>query len=105
MKCFVNFFIFLFLFSFVEAKNIWLGEWVAQDKWQSEFSILINKDGSATSNYGSGEIGEWKLTDGNLSIQWDSGKTDYFFSGVMGFQRIRKNKNDSYTSGLKRSPN
>ena len=44
MKCFVNFFIFLFLFSFVEAKNIWLGEWVAQDKWQSEFSILINKD-------------------------------------------------------------
>ena len=47
MKCFVNFFIFLFLFSFVEAKNIWLGEWVAQDKWQSEFSILINKDGSA----------------------------------------------------------
>ena len=92
MKCFVNFFIFFFLFSFVEAKNIWLGEWVAQDKWQSEFSILINKDGSATSNYGSGEIGEWKLTDGNLSIQWDSGKTDYFFSGVMGFQRIKKIK-------------
>ena len=56
---FLFFFIFLFLFSFVEAKNIWLGEWIASDKWQSEFSILINEDGSASSNYGSGEI--WRM--------------------------------------------
>ena len=48
------------------------------------------------------KYGEWKLTDGNLTIQWESGKTDYFFNGVMGFQRIRKNKNDSYTSGLRK---
>ena len=99
-------FLFIFiLFSEVKAKNNWIGEWVASDKWQSEFSIIINKDGSASSNYGSGESGEWKLTDGNLTIFWDSGKTDYFFNGVMGFQRIRKNKNDSYTSGLRKLSN
>ena len=67
--------------------------------------IKIKKDGTASSNYGSGEIGEWKLTDGNLTIFWNSGKTDYFFSGVMGYQRIRKNKNQSYTSGLRKSSN
>ena len=94
-----------FYFAFVYAKNTWIGKWVASDKWQSEFSISINDDGSASSNYGSGENGSWKFIDGNLKIIWDSGKTDYFFSGVMGFQRIRKNKNESYTSGLKRLSN
>ena len=49
--------------------------------------------------------GEWKIVDGNLKIIWDSGKSDYFFHGVMGYQRIRKKKNNSYTSGLKRSSN
>ena len=92
----------LLYFTFVQAKNIWIGEWVASDQWQSEFLISINNDGTASSNYGSGETGSWKFTDGNLEIIWDSGKTDYFFSGVMGFQRIRKNKSESYTSGLKR---
>ena len=104
MKLLLIFLIFFF-FKSVEAKNIWLGEWIASDKWQSEFSIKIKKDGTASSNYGSGEIGEWKLTDGNLTIFWNSGKTDYFFSGVMGYQRIRKNKNQSYTSGLRKSSN
>tara|TARA_B100000035_G_scaffold294881_1_gene285505 strand:- start:2069 stop:2383 length:315 start_codon:yes stop_codon:yes gene_type:complete len=92
----------LLYFAYVQAKNIWIGEWVASDQWQSEFLISINDDGTASSNYGSGETGSWKFIDGNLKIIWDSGKTDYFFSGVMGFQRIRKNKNESYTSGLKR---
>ena len=98
-------FVTFFLIDDLKAKNIWLGEWVASDKWQSEFSIIIEKNGTASSNYGSGESGEWKLTDGNLTIYWDSGKTDYFFNGVMGFQRIRKHKNDSYTSGLRRLSN
>ena len=44
----------------------------------------------------------WKIVDGNLKIIWDSGKSDYFFQGVMGYQRIRKNKNQSYTSGLRK---
>ena len=92
----------VFYFYVVQAKNSWVGEWIASDQWQSEFSISINDDGTASSDYGSGEIGSWKLIDGNLEIIWDSGKTDYFFSGVMGFQRIRKNKNESYTSGLKK---
>ena len=29
-------------------------------------------------------------------------KSDYFFSGVMGFQRISRFKESSYTSGLQR---
>ena len=102
MRFLFNFLFLLTLFSKVNSKSIWLGEWIASDKWQSEFSIIVNEDGSASSNYGSGENGEWKLIDGNLTIFWESGKTDYFFNGVMGYQRIRKNKNESYTSGLRK---
>ena len=102
MRFLFNFLFLLTLFSKVNSKSIWLGEWIASDKWQSEFSIIVNEDGSASSNYGSGEYGEWKLIDGNLKIFWESGKTDYFFNGVMGYQRIRKNKNESYTSGLRK---
>ena len=105
MKYLLFFLLIFLIFDNVTAKNMWLGEWIASDKWQSEFLIKIKKDGSASSSYGSGEIGEWKLTDGNLTIFWNSGKTDYFFSGVMGYQRIRKNKNESYTSGLRKSSN
>lgn len=102
MRFLINFLFLLTLFSKVNSKSIWLGEWIASDKWQSEFTIIVNEDGSASSNYGSGEYGEWKLIDGNLKIFWESGKTDYFFNGVMGYQRIRKNKNESYTSGLRK---
>ena len=102
MRFLFNFLFLLTLFSKVNSKSIWLGEWIASDKWQSEFTIIVNEDGSASSNYGSGEYGEWKLIDGNLKIFWESGKTDYFFNGVMGYQRIRKNKNESYTSGLRK---
>ena len=100
----IIFFWLLFSYTLTFAKNNWLGEWIALDQWQSEFSIKISKDGTATSNYGNGESGSWKIIDGNLKIIWNSGKSDYFFQGVMGYQRIRKNKNNSYTSGLKRSP-
>ena len=27
---------------------------------------------------------------------------DYIFSGVMGYQRLSKSRNDSYTSGMKK---
>ena len=105
MKFIIEILIFVFFFNNANAKNNWLGEWIASDKWQSEFSIKINEDGSASSNYGSGETGNWKFTDGNLTIFWNSGKTDYFFNGVMGYQRIRKDKNESYTSGLRKLSN
>ena len=99
-------FLLVLLFNTVTfAQNNWLGKWIALDEWQSEFSIKINKDGSANSNYANGENGSWKIVDGNLEIIWNSGKSDYFFQGVMGYQRIRKNKNKSYTSGLKKLPN
>ena len=75
---------------------------MALDEWQSEFSIIIKNDGSASSNYGNGESGNWKIVDGNLEIIWDSGITDYIFNGVMGIQRLRKTKNKSYTSGMKK---
>tara|TARA_B100000161_G_C33438835_1_gene363689 strand:- start:72 stop:389 length:318 start_codon:yes stop_codon:yes gene_type:complete len=102
MIAFLKFLVLLCFINHANAKNNWLGEWIATDNWQSEFLIKINEDGSATSNYGSGESGEWKSLDGNLKIFWNSGKTDYFFNGVMGYQRIRKNKNQSYTSGLRK---
>ena len=72
----------LFFYSLIFGQNNWLGEWIALDQWQSEFSIKINKDGSANSNYGDGESGSWKIIDGNLKIIWNSGKSDYFFQGA-----------------------
>ena len=101
----LNFFSFLFcLFSFVFslASNSWVGNWIATDEWQSEFNIIIKANGSAQSDYGSGEIGEWENVDGNLKITWESGKKDYIFNGVMGYQRIRRTKQKSYTSGIRR---
>ena len=101
----IIFFWLLFSYTLTFAKNNWLGEWIALDQWQSEFSIKISKDGTATSNYGNGESGSWKIIDGNLEIIWNSGKSDYFFQGVMGYQRIRKEREKSYTSGLMKSSN
>ena len=101
----IIFFLVLVFYTLSYAKNSWLGKWIALDQWQSEFFIKINEDGSAISNYGNGESGSWKIVDGNLKIIWDSGKSDYFFQGVMGYQRIRKNKTNSYTSGLQRLSN
>ena len=97
--------IFLFLlfwFSFAYSNNPWVGAWIALDKWQSEFRIIIDDDGGAKTDYGSGDNGKWKIVDGNLEIFWKSGKKDYFFNGVMGYQRISKSKNESYTSGIKK---
>ena len=80
----------------------WYGMWVATDEWQSEYNVTIKKDGIAISEYGNGEKGKWKIKDGNLEIRWDSGSTDYWFNGVMGFQRLFKDKNKSYTSGIRK---
>ena len=80
----------------------WYGIWVATDEWQSEYNVTIKKDGIAISEYGNGEEGTWKIKDGNLEITWESGSTDYWFNGVMGFQRLFKDKNKSYTSGIRK---
>ncbi len=95
--------LFFFIFTDSFANNIWIGKWVALDKWQSEFSIEIIKDGTASTNYGNGDTGQWTITDGNLEIKWKSGQIDYLFRGVMGFQRISKKRGESYTSGLRKS--
>tara|TARA_A100001035_G_scaffold140693_1_gene110542 strand:+ start:221 stop:547 length:327 start_codon:yes stop_codon:yes gene_type:complete len=84
------------------ANDNWYGKWIATDEWQSEFNVTIRKDGIAISEYGSGEEGTWKIKDGNLEILWESGSTDYWFNGVMGFQRLFKDRNKSYTSGIRR---
>tara|TARA_B100000686_G_C16783202_1_gene973386 strand:+ start:423 stop:740 length:318 start_codon:yes stop_codon:yes gene_type:complete len=99
----LTFLIFTVFFNFSFANNSWVGNWIASDEWQSEFNIIIKADGSAKSDYGAGEIGEWKNLDGNLEIIWESGKKDYIFNGVMGFQRIRKTRQKSYTSGIRKS--
>ncbi len=94
--------IFFLIASNIFANEVWMGKWLALDQWQSEFLIEIKKDGTAFSEYGSGQEGKWSLVDGNLEIKWKSGKTDYLFSGVMGYQRLSKDQNGSYTSGLKK---
>ena len=81
---------------------MWVGKWKALDKWQSEFLIEIYADGTASTDYGNGENGNWTIVDGNLQIIWESGKKDYIFSGVMGYQRLSKSRSDSYTSGMKK---
>ena len=35
MRFLFNFLFLLTLFSKVNSKSIWLGEWIASDKWQS----------------------------------------------------------------------
>ena len=101
------FLLLLFLSSFVFAnEKKWIGEWIAFDKWQSEFIIELNKDYGASSNYANGQSGTWSLKDGSILIKWENGKTDFIFNGVMGLQRLHKSKQSSYTSGIKKkSPN
>lgn len=98
----------LFLICFIifiqktYANKNWYGKWVATDEWQSEYNVTIKKDGIAISEYGNGEEGVWEIKDGNLEIIWESGSSDYWFNGVMGYQRLFKDKNKSYTSGLRK---
>ena len=100
----LKFLIILFLIFFSEcfSNELWIGKWKALDKWQSEFLIEINDDGTAFTDYGNGEKGSWKIVDGNLQIIWESGAKDYIFSGVMGYQRLSNSRGDSYTSGMKK---
>ena len=101
----VCFLFMIFFYNTVLSFDNWIGNWIALDQWQSEFEIVIKKDGTATTDYGSGDQGNWTIVDGNLLIKWSSGKEDYLFSGVMGYQRLSKDKNGSYTSGLSKSLN
>ena len=98
-------FLLIFFVLFLQkafANYNWNGTWVATDEWQSEYNVIIKQNGIAISEYGNGEEGTWKIKDGNLEIIWESGSSDYWFKGVMGFQRLFKNKNRSYTSGIRR---
>ena len=80
----------------------WIGKWIALDEWQSEYEIILHEDGKAESNYANGEIGKWKIVDSNVEIQWDSGKRDFIFSGVMGIQKLSDNKGKKFTSGIRK---
>jgi predicted Fe-S protein YdhL (DUF1289 family) len=95
--------IFIMLFFNAYATDNWIGRWIASDQWQSEFLIEIKENGDAITSYGAGDKGQWEIIDGNIEIFWESGKKDYLFQGVMGFQRISKDKDQSYTSGLRKS--
>ena len=96
----------LIFFSFLNAnEKKWIGKWSAMDEWQSEFTITIENNQIAKSNYADGEIGTWEEIDGGLLINWQSGKTDFIFNGVMGTQRLHKSKQKNYTSGIKKSSN
>ena len=92
----------LFFTSLKADINLWIGKWTARDKWKSEFTIELNKDGTAFSDYADGVKGSWKSVDGNVTISWEDGKSDFIFIGVMGYQRLHKSKQSSYTSGIKK---
>tara|TARA_A100001015_G_scaffold111028_1_gene123245 strand:- start:2769 stop:3083 length:315 start_codon:yes stop_codon:yes gene_type:complete len=97
------FFVFLMISTnLLSNSSLWIGKWIASDEWQSEFEIILHSDGQAESNYADGDIGKWKIIDSNVEINWDSGKRDYIFSGVMGIQRLSDNKGKKYTSGMKK---
>ena len=100
---FLCFFVFFLIHSFTSANEIWIGKWKALDQWQSEFLIEIMEGGFAATDYGNGEKGLWSLVDGNLEIVWESGKKDFLFRGVMGYQRLSNDRGKSYTSGLSKS--
>ena len=91
MKYFIFFIVLIFKSSDTLSKNSWVGKWVAMDKWQSEFFIEVDSNGKASSNYGNGEVGEWKLQDGNLKIFLKSGKI-IFLMELWGFKGLEKIK-------------
>ena len=43
--------LFLIFFNECFSNELWIGKWKALDKWQSEFLIEINDDGTAITNY------------------------------------------------------
>ena len=93
----------LFFSSEALTNNKWIGKWIALDQWQSEFIIEIKEDGTAITDYGDGDEGNWSFVDGNVEIIWGSGKKDYIFNGVMGFQRLSNDRGSSVTTGLRKS--
>ena len=64
----VCFLFMIFFYNTVLSFDNWIGNWIALDQWQSEFEIVIKKDGTATTDYGSGDQGNWLIVDGNLLI-------------------------------------
>ncbi len=88
--------------SFSNVGEKWTGKWLALDQWKSEFMIILEKNGIASSDYADGQKGFWEIVDGNVLIKWDSGKEDFIFRGVMGIQRLHKSKQSEYTSGIKK---
>ena len=82
--------LFLIFFNECFSNELWVGKWKALDKWQSEFLIEINDDGTAFTNYGNGEKGNWTIVDGNLQIIWESGTKDYIFQWSYGLSKAFK---------------
>ena len=92
MKLLLKFLFLVFFFNNANAKNNWLGEWIASDKWQSEFSIKINEDGSASSNYGSGETGNGNLQTEILQFFGIQVKLIIFLMELWGIKELEKTK-------------
>ena len=80
----------MFFYNKVLSFDNWIGNWIALDQWQSEFEIVIKKDGTATTDYGSGDQGNWTIVDGNLLIKWSSGKGRLFIQWCYGLSTLIK---------------
>ena len=78
----IKYLIFLVIIFFLKnsysgVNEKWTGEWLALDQWKSEFIIILEENGFASSDYGDGQKGFWEIVDGNVIIKWDSGKEDF----------------------------
>ena len=87
----IRFLLFFFSFFFFLTQSLladWTGTWETMDQYKSTFTIILKEDGSAYSDYGDGWEGVWKEDESGVIVNWNNGRRDFVFNGVMGIQRI-----------------
>ena len=91
------------VFAVFASEQQWLGAWQTRDNWGSEYTIVLEQDGTAHAAYAGGIDGTWQSKDGGILILWDNKTQDFLFSGVMGRQRLFTSPFDpaaSYNAGI-----
>ena len=103
----IRFLLFFFSFFFFLTQSLladWTGTWETMDQYKSTFTIILKEDGSAYSDYGDGWDGVWKENESGVTVNWNNGRRDFVFNGVMGIQRIASASKFSrgYTAFMKK---
>ena len=103
----IRFLLFFFSFFFFLTQSLladWTGTWETMDQYKSTFTIILKEDGFAYSDYGDGWEGVWKEDESGVIVNWNNGRRDFVFNGVMGIQRIASASKFSrgYTAFMKK---